>query len=117
MFRSNARVGHRTPAAIDNELDPRTRAELERRGAANIRLLIANDNWVGAGEQAAVEIGGGDIPKPSRAQVERWLNEQDRAEAALLASRHRQVMFWAIAATLAGIIGVLISVLQWVSAR
>ncbi len=103
--------------ATDTDLDPRTRAELERRGVANVRLLIANDNWVGAGEQAAVEIGGGEIPRPSRAQVERWLNEQDRAEAALLASRHRQVMFWAIAATIAGIVGVLVSILQWMGAR
>lgn len=117
MLRSDPRAGYRTTAAIDNDLDPRTRAELERRGTANIRLLIANDNWVGAGAQSVVEIGGGDIPKPSRAQVEHWLNEQDLAEAALLASRHRQVMFWAIAATIAGIIGLLISILQWVSGR
>jgi len=103
--------------AADSDLDPRTRAELERRGAANVRLLIANDNWVGAGEQSAVEIGGGEIPKPSRAQVESWLNEQDRAEKALHASRHHQVMFWAIAATIAGIVGVLISILQWMAAR
>jgi hypothetical protein len=103
--------------ATDSDLDPRTRAELERRGAANVRLLIANDTWVGAGEQSAVEIGGGDIPKPSRAQVESWLKQQDQAEAALQASRHRQVMFWAIAATIAGIIGVLISILQWLAAR
>ncbi len=104
-------------AALDNDLDPRTRAELERRGAANVRLLIANDNWVGPGEQSAVEIGGGDIPRPSRAQVESWLKEQDQAEAALQAGRHRQVMFWAIAATIAGIAGVLISILQWISTR
>jgi hypothetical protein len=104
-------------AASDNDLDPRTRAELERRGVANVRVLIANDNWVGAGEQSAVEIGGGDIPKPSRAQVERWLNEQDQAAAALLTSRHRQVMLWAIAATIAGIIGVIIAVLQWMTPR
>ena len=103
--------------AVDNDLDPRTRAGLERRGAANVRLLITNDNWVGAGEQSAVEIGGGEIPKPSRAQVESWLNEQDRAEAALLASRHRQVMFWAIAATIAGFVGVLLSILQWSAAH
>ncbi len=58
-----------------NELDPRTRAELERRGAANVRLLIANETWVGVGGQSSVEIGGDDIPRPSRAQVERWLAE------------------------------------------
>jgi hypothetical protein len=102
---------------MESDLDPRTRAELERRGAANVRLLIANDNWVGVGGQSAVEIGGAEIPRPSRAQVESWLQEQDQIEAALLASRHRQVMFWAIAATIAGIIGVLISLLQWMTSR
>ena len=49
-------------------LDPRTRAELDLHGAANVRLLS-------------------------------------------------QVVFWAIAATIAGIVGVVISILQWVNAR
>jgi len=104
-----------TPALPD--LDPRARAELERRGANNVRLLIASDTWVGAGAQAPVEIGGDGIPHPTRAQVESWLKEHDRAEAALQARRHRQVMFWAIAATMAGMAGLVLSALQWLAVR
>ena len=45
-------------------LDPRTRAELERRGIENVRLLIANPMWVGVGEGSDVKVGGANIPTP-----------------------------------------------------
>jgi hypothetical protein len=100
------------PAATDY-FDPRTRAELERRGVANVRLLIANPMWVGIGEGAEVHVGGGNIPKPTRGAVERWLTEKDAAAADEERRRHNQVLRWAIAATLVGGLGILIGILQW----
>jgi len=100
-----------------NYLDPRTRAELERRGAENVRVLIANPQWAGVGEGADVMLGGGDIPKPNRGQVERWLSEQAAAAAKEEKRRHDQVLFWAIAATIAGVVGVLVGVAQLVCPR
>lgn len=101
-------------AVTGDYLDPRTRAELERRGVDNVRLLIDNAQWVGAGEGSDVLIGGGNIPKPNRGQVERWLSEQDATRAKEEKRRHDQVLFWAIAATVAGIVGVLIAIAQWI---
>jgi len=98
-------------------LDPRTRAERERRGVENVRLLIANTQWAGAGEESEVLLGGGNIPKPNRGQVERWLAEQGTAAAREEKHRHDQVRRWAMAATIAGILGVLISIAQLVWPR
>jgi hypothetical protein len=106
------------PSMTDKEyLDPRTRAELERRGVENVRLLIANPMWVGVGEGSDVLIGGGNIPKPNRGQVERWLSEQNAMRATEEKRRHDQVLFWAIAATIAGIVGVLLGLAQWLWPR
>jgi len=97
---------------IKDYLDPRTRAELDRRGVENVRMLIANPHWVGVSEGADVMLGGGDIPKPNRGQVERWLSEQASASATEEKRRHQQVLRWAIAATLAGIASVAIGAAQ-----
>jgi anti-sigma factor RsiW len=46
-------------------------------------------------------------PDPARQQVESWLAEHARADEDLATCRHRQVLFCAIAATIAGVVSIL----------
>src|SRR5690348_4320312 len=60
-------------------LHPRTRQELDRRGAANIRAILDNPEWTGAGQNAEVNLRVAGVPNPERAQVELWLREKEQA--------------------------------------
>jgi len=60
-------------------LHPRTRHELDRRGAANIRAILDNPEWTGAGQNAEVNLRVAGVPNPERAQVELWLREKEQA--------------------------------------
>jgi anti-sigma factor RsiW len=60
-------------------LHPRTRQELDRRGAANIRAILDNPEWTGTGQNAEVNLRVAGVPNPERAQVELWLREKEQA--------------------------------------
>jgi anti-sigma factor RsiW len=60
-------------------LHPRTRQELDRRGPVNVRAILDNPEWTGAGQNAEVRLHVAGVPNPERAQVELWLREKEQA--------------------------------------
>jgi hypothetical protein len=91
-------------------LHPEVLKELERRRAANIRLLIQSPEAVGIGRQAIVRLGMSGL-NPERGAVEDWLSEQDSKTEKLAADRHEQQLraatesaVWAKRATWAAVI-------------
>jgi|SRR6516162_5630082 hypothetical protein len=81
-------------------LDPRIRAELERRGPANVRaLLVGLGGGVGRNTPVPLQLPAG-VPDPLRGDVEDWLREKER-EAEGVA---RRTLKWAKIAGLAAII-------------
>jgi hypothetical protein len=63
---------------MPSPLHPGTRQELDRRGPANIRAILDNPEWTGAGQNAEVRLHVAGVPNPERAQVEVWLREKEQ---------------------------------------
>src|SRR5262245_32755697 len=95
------------------DLPADTLVELERRGPVIVREQMAKAPGFGSG--ALFPMHAGLQQDPVRQQVERWLAEHAKADEDLATCRHRQVLFWAIAATTAGLIAIGVSVGQWIS--
>jgi hypothetical protein len=98
----------------------KARAELERRGRNNVRLLLETAAAGGYGRGAVVNLELSASLNPLRDEVEAWLQEQDDLAARIQASRHDQLLFWgrvagfaAISAVAIGIIGIVITYLAW----
>jgi hypothetical protein len=87
-----------------------TLRELERRGPAVVRDQMAKVPGYGSGATFPMQCGL--KQDPLRAAVEVWLAEHQIAAEELATCRHRQVLFWAVAATVVGAIGIAISALQ-----
>lgn len=85
-------------------LNPKAIAELERRGARNIRLLLQDREMAGGGATAIVKLGLSDAD-PMRSDVENWLRAQDDASESLASERHAQLMSWAKIAGIAAVVG------------
>jgi hypothetical protein len=82
-------------------LDPRIRAELERRGPANVRELLRN--LAGPGGNAPVQMQLAGVADPIRADVEDWLREKEQETETVM----RATLQWATTAGRVAIIGVL----------
>jgi hypothetical protein len=82
-------------------LDPRIRAELERRRPANVRELLRTLAGPGPNASVAVQLAG--VPDPYRSDVEDWLAEKEREGEALAWA----TLSWARVGGLAGIIAAL----------
>lgn len=100
-------------------LDPLTRRELERRGVANVRLLLIPE-ISGSHPNALVLLHAPGVPNPLRGDVEDWLRDAELAEKAEQDHRHRQVIgtaYWtlgiAVVAAIAGIIAAWPVVKEW----
>jgi hypothetical protein len=85
-------------------LDPRTRAELERRGVASVRALLNNREAAGIGSGAEVRLGVSGVPNGSRAEIEAWCCEKE-----LAASRRDTRRFWLGA--ILGIVTIIVAVI------
>jgi hypothetical protein len=70
-------------------LDPRIRAELERRGPANVRELLRTGAGFGAHANVAVQLEG--VSDPLRGDVEEWLAGKEREGEAVA----RDTLKWA----------------------
>jgi hypothetical protein len=95
-----ARVGK---LSITMALDPRIRAELERRGPVNVKELLRT--LAGPGPNAPVAVQLDEVPDPIRADVEDWLREKEQEAEAV----SRDTLKWAKIAGLAAIIGVVVT--------
>lgn len=100
-------------------LDPSTRRELERRGAANVRSLLIPE-VSGSNPNALVPLYATGVLDPLRRDVEDWLRDTELAEKAEQDHRHRQVIstaYWtlgvAVIAAVAGIIAAWPVVKEW----
>jgi hypothetical protein len=91
-------------------LPAETLAALEQRGPMVVRDQMAKAGGSTGG--ASFIMHAGLKQDPSRSDVEKWLAEHARADEALATCRHRQVLLWAIAATVAGVVGVLVGIMQ-----
>lgn len=97
-------------------MQPAALAELKKRGASNIRLLLANADAVGAGAGAAVPLGLSPM-NPSRGEVEEWLRAQEMAAEKVVATRYaeqmavaRQGVWWAQLAFYAGVGSIIVTI-------
>jgi hypothetical protein len=81
-------------------LDPRIRAELARRGPANVRELLRTRT--GPGDRDLVALQLPEVPDPPRCEVEDWLREAEREGEAVT----QEVLKWAKIAGRAAVIGV-----------
>jgi hypothetical protein len=72
-------------------LDPRARAELEKRGPKNVRAML-DAIAASGGERAFIRLGITDCPDPRPYEVEIWLREKETELEAdkLSASRHEE---------------------------
>jgi hypothetical protein len=95
-----ARVGK---LSITMALDPRIRAELERRGPVNVKELLRT--LAGPGPNVPVAVQLDEVPDPIRADVEDWLREKEQEAEAV----SRDTLKWAKIAGLAAIIGVVVT--------
>jgi hypothetical protein len=107
-------------------LDANVREELRRRGAAAVRALLDNPEWTGRGQAADVKLDLAGVPNPTRAAVEAWLREQERAADVLAKQRHDEQLaaarestrwgrnaFWAAAASvLVGLLALVLGLLK-----
>ncbi len=84
------------------------RKELENLGATTIRFKLTTH---GAGRGASISgFTCGDV---TRGDIEDWLAEKNREEAAL----QDKILFWARIAGVAGIAGVLLVLAQWFATK
>jgi len=60
-------------------LPPLTRKELERRGPSNVRAILDQPHWSGVGPNSEFNLHTSGVPNPTRAQVEAWLKQKERA--------------------------------------
>lgn len=84
-------------------LDPRIRAELDRRGPANVRELLRTRTGPGDRDPVALQLAGAD--DASRSDVEDWLREKEREAEAV----GRDTLKWAKRAGYAAIVGVIVA--------
>jgi hypothetical protein len=84
-------------------LDPRIRAELERRGPANVRGLLRTRTGPGDRDPVALQLAG--VPDPPRSEVEDWLREGEREGETVT----RDTLKWAKIAGRAAVIGVVVT--------
>ena len=84
-------------------LDPRIRAELARRGPANVRELLRTRTGPGDRDLVALQLPG--VPDPPRCEVEDWLREAEREGEAVT----QDVLKWAKIAGRAAVIGVIVT--------
>ena len=89
-------------------LTDRAKAELERRGPGNVRILLASA-YVGYGQESAVKLrlGGSD---PFRSDVEEWLAEKERDLRFVFWVRVAGIL--AILAAVVGIVGMVVPLLD-----
>jgi hypothetical protein len=97
-------------------LDPKIRAELERRGSANVRGLLEGSKGSGQGASINLQIPGS--PEPLRREVEEWLHEGGQAVERIASSRHAEQIAataegtkWARLAFWAAVASVVVTVL------
>jgi hypothetical protein len=99
-------------------LNPRTKAELDRRGPAIVRSLLQPDT-TGVGPGAEVRLFDSDVPNPLRQDVEAWLREQELDAEALATERHKEQMAvgragvrWAMYAFWAGVASAILTLVS-----
>jgi hypothetical protein len=84
-------------------VDPRIRAELERRGPANVRELLRTRTGPGDRDPVALQLHG--VPDPPRSDVEDWLREGEREGEAVA----RDTLKWAKIAGRIAVLGVIVT--------